>query len=239
MVPRIPEIDLISVMDRLDLKTNKYSLLAPIAEQYFLYLRIFTIVNYLAHIYLSFDNPQVSLGNFIADRVRGKDFQQYPAEVQQGILLHRAIDTFTDTHPIPRRSTKRLHSRYHHYSRVIVDIYYDHFLARLWEEYSEVSLAEFTQHFYALLQDNLRRLPVSIQHMSTFMIADNWLLNYREFEGLQRVFQGMNRRTSYKSGMDTAVEELELYYVDFEADFRPFFEDLVIFSRQKLQDLKT
>jgi acyl carrier protein phosphodiesterase len=122
---------------------------------------------------------------------------------------------------------------------VIVDIYYDHYLARLWEEYSEVSLEQFTQDFYTLLQDNLNWLPVSIQQMSSYMIADNWLLNYREFEGLQRVFQGMNRRTAYKSGMDTAVEELRLYHEDFEADFRPFFEDLVIFSRQKLQDLKT
>ena len=210
-----------------------------IVVQYILYLRIFTIVNYLAHIYLSFDDPQLSLGNFIADRVRGKDYLHYPERVQQGILLHRAIDTFTDSHTIPRASSKRLHSRYHHYSRVIVDIYYDHFLARLWAEYSEKPLEDFTHHFYTLLQDNLDWLPKAIQHMSSYMIADNWLLNYREFEGLERVFQGMNRRTSMKSGMDTAVEELELHYADFEAEFRPFFEDLIIFSREKLLLLKT
>ncbi len=210
-----------------------------IVVHYFLYLRIFTFVNYLAHIYLSFDDPQLSLGNFIADRVRSKDYLQYPAPVQRGILLHRAIDTFTDSHTIPRASSKRLHSRYHHYSRVIVDIYYDHFLARLWESYSQVPLEEFTQDFYALLQDNMAWLPQSIQRMSSYMMADNWLLNYREFEGLERVFHGMNRRTSMKSGMDTAVEELELYYADFEAEFRPFFEDLIIFSREKLLILKT
>jgi len=202
--------------------------------QYFLYLRIFTIVNYLAHIYLSFDDPQLSLGNFIADRVRGRDYLNYPKRVQQGILLHRAIDAFTDSHTIPRASSKRLHSRYHHYSRVIVDIYYDHFLARLWDNYSGIPLEDYTQDFYALLQDNLNWLPKSIEHMSSYMIRDNWLLNYREFKGLEQVFQGMNRRTSMKSGMDTAVEELELYYSDFEAEFKPFFEDLVIFSREKL-----
>lgn len=205
-----------------------------IGIQYFLNLLIFTIVNYLAHIYLSFDDPQLSLGNFIADKVRGRDYLNYPKRVQQGILLHRAIDTFTDSHTIPRASSKRLHSRYHHYSQVIVDIYYDHFLARLWENYSEIPLEDYTQGFYTLLQDNLEWVPTAIQHMSSYMISDNWLLNYREFEGLERVFHGMNRRTSMKSGMDTAVEELELYYADFEAEFRPFFEDLIIFSREKL-----
>lgn len=209
-----------------------------IRVHYFLYLRIFTSVNYLAHIYLSFDDPQLSLGNFIADRVRGKDYLQYPERVQQGILLHRAIDTFTDSHTLPRASSKRLHSRYHHYSQVIIDIYYDHFLARLWPGYSEKPLEDFTQHFYALLQDNMAWLPKSIQHMSPYMIADNWLLNYREFEGLQRVFEGMNRRTSMKSGMNTAVEELEMYYTDFESEFKPFFEDLIIFSREKTLLLK-
>ncbi|MGB5404519.1 ACP phosphodiesterase [Robiginitalea sp.] len=196
-------------------------------------------MNYLAHIYLSFGDPQLSLGNFIADRVRGKDYLNYPKRVQQGILLHRAIDTFTDSHTIPRVSSKRLHPRYHHYSGVIVDIYYDHFLARLWAEYSEVPLEDYTHNFYTLLKDNLDWLPRAIQHMSAYMIADNWLLNYRELEGLERVFQGMNRRTSMKSGMDTAVEELELHYSDFEAEFRPFFEDLIIFSREKLLLLKT
>jgi acyl carrier protein phosphodiesterase len=191
-------------------------------------------VNYLAHIYLSFDDPQLSLGNFIADRVRGRDYLKYPGRVQQGILLHRAIDAFTDSHTIPRASSKRLHSRYHHYSRVIVDIYYDHFLARLWDNYSKTPLEDYTEDFYGLLQDNLDWLPESIQQMSSYMISDNWLLNYREFEGLERVFHGMNRRTSMKSGMDTAVEDLEMYYPDFEAEFRPFFEDLIIFSREKL-----
>lgn len=196
-------------------------------------------MNYLAHIYLSFDDPEVTLGNFIADRVRGKDYLQYPSEVQHGLLLHREIDTYTDSHPIPRRSSKHLHSRYHHYSMVIVDIYYDHFLAKFWEEYSKVPLVEYTEDFYKLLQDNLDWMPEPIQHMSSYMISDNWLLNYGNFDGLERVFQGMNRRTKYKSGMDTAVEELDKYYGDFEADFRAFFEDLVIFSRQKLSFLKS
>ena len=207
--------------------------------QYPFYLLIFTTVNYLAHIYLSFGEPGVILGNFIADRVRGRTYLDYPPDVQHGLLLHREIDTYTDFHPIPRNSTRRLHGRYSHYSRVIVDIYYDHFLSKYWEEYSDTPLKQFTDEFYALVRQNFEWMPESIRHMASYMMADNWLLNYRDLGALRSVFQGMNRRTALKSGMDTAVEELELHYADFEGEFRAFFEDLVIFSRQKLIELKS
>ena len=87
-------------------------------------------MNYLAHIYLSNEEEEITLGNFIADGVKGKKYVQFPLGIQQGILLHRAIDSFTDAHPIVRKSTKRLHKKYGHYSGVIVDILYDHFLAK-------------------------------------------------------------------------------------------------------------
>jgi acyl carrier protein phosphodiesterase len=196
-------------------------------------------VNYLAHIYLSFGEPGVTLGNFIADRVRGKAYLEFPADVQHGLLLHREIDTYTDSHPITRSSSRRLHGRYRHYSRVIVDIYYDHFLSKHWEDYSPTPLGQFTTDFYALLRENIHWMPEPIRHMATYMMADNWLLNYRDLEALRSVFRGMNRRTALKSGMDTAVEDLEWHYADFEREFRMFFEDLVIFSRQKLTELKT
>ena len=88
-------------------------------------------MNYLAHIYLSNEEEEITLGNFIADGVKGKKYIQFPSGIQQGILLHRAIDSFTDTHPIVRKSTKRLHKKYGHYSGVIVDILYDHFNYKL------------------------------------------------------------------------------------------------------------
>lgn len=191
-------------------------------------------MNFLAHIYLSFDDPQITLGNFMADSIRGRDYQRFPSRIQKGVLLHRAIDTFTDTHPITRKSSKRLHSRYRHYSMVIVDIYYDHFLARNWDAYSDVSLEIFTENFYTLLEENLHLMPESVQRMSPYMITDNWLLNYREIDGIHRVLKGLNRRTGLKSGMDQAVEELTDFYGEFEAEFTAFFDELIIFSRQKL-----
>lgn len=194
-------------------------------------------MNFLAHIYLSFDDPQITLGNFMADSIRGRDYRKYPQQIQKGVLLHRAIDTFTDSHPITRKSSKRLHSRYRHYSMVIVDIYYDHFLARNWNSYSEVPLEKFTDNFYELLEENLHLMPETVQHMAPYMITDNWLLSYRELDGIHKVLKGLNRRTGLKSGMDQAVEELEGFYDEFQAEFTAFFDELIIFSRHKITTL--
>ena len=84
-------------------------------------------MNFLAHIYLSGDNDLIKIGNFMADGIRGRQYEKYPLEIQKGIILHRAIDTFTDAHPIFRQSTKRLHQNYHHYAGVIVDVFYELF----------------------------------------------------------------------------------------------------------------
>jgi len=105
-------------------------------------------MNFLAHIYLSGNNKNVTLGNFIADSIKGKKYQNFPKDIQTGILLHRAIDSYTDAHPVFKQSTKRLHKKYSHFSGVIVDIFYDHFLAKNWNDYSEIPLDTYTYNFY-------------------------------------------------------------------------------------------
>lgn len=190
-------------------------------------------MNYLAHIFLSFNNPEVTIGNFIADSVRGKKYKHLPVPVQKGIVLHRAIDTYTDAHPTVRKSTKRLHKNYSHYSGVIVDIFYDHFLAKNWTKYSTVPLPVFVDEFYDLLEDNLSILPLNVQRMMPYMITDNWILNYAKLEGIARVLEGMNRRTKNRSKMNFAIVDLEEHYDKFEKEFTSFFEELTIFSKQK------
>lgn len=191
-------------------------------------------MNFLAHIYLSFGDDEIAIGNFIADSIRGKKYRHLPTRIQKGVLLHREIDTFTDAHPIPRISSKRLHKNYSHYSRVIVDIFYDHFLAKNWGVYSEEPLDIFVNNFYDLLEDNYALLPDGVQHMMPYMIADNWLLNYAKMEGIGKVLNGMNRRTKNKSKMNFAIKDLEGHYELFEKEFTDFFEELIIFSKQKL-----
>ncbi|MGB5818022.1 MAG: acyl carrier protein phosphodiesterase [Saonia sp.] len=194
-------------------------------------------MNFLAHIYLSFDNDEITIGNFIADSIRGNKYKHLPKKVQKGILLHRAIDTFTDTHPTVRKSTKRLHKNYSHYSGVIVDIFYDHFLAKNWSDYSQVPLERFVESFYDLLEDNYNLLPEGVKRMMPYMIADNWIYNYSKMEGIGRVLNGMNRRTKNRSKMNFAIVDLEEHYDKFESEFTSFFEELIIFSKQKYKSL--
>ncbi|MFI8604287.1 ACP phosphodiesterase [Cellulophaga baltica] len=190
-------------------------------------------MNFLAHIYLSFDDNEITLGNFIADSIRGNKYKHLPERVQKGIKLHRFIDTFTDAHPTVRKSTKRLHENYSHYSGVIVDIFYDHFLAKNWSTYSDVPLEIFVDNFYDLLEDNYEILPDTTKHMMPYMIADNWIFNYSKLEGIGRVLNGMNRRTKNKSKMNFAILDLEQHYDEFEKEFTSFFEELVAYSKQK------
>jgi len=194
-------------------------------------------VNFLAHIYLSFDDPQITLGNFFADHIRANKYKHLPHKVQKGILLHREIDTFTDAHPIARQSSKRLHKNYSHYSRIIVDIYYDHFLAKNWERYSHKPLDNYVESFYDLLEDNYEILPVGTKRMMPYMITDNWLYSYAKLTGIARVLNGMNRRTKNKSKMNLAIIDLEEHYNDFENEFTAFFEELITFSKQKFNFL--
>lgn len=190
-------------------------------------------MNFLAHIYLSFGDDEITIGNFIADSIRGNKYKHLPDRIQKGILLHREIDTYTDAHPITRISSKRLHQNYSHYSRVIVDIFYDHFLAKNWKQYSDTPLDIYVDKFYDLLEDNITILPDGTKRMIPYMISDNWLLNYAKMEGIGRVLNGMNRRTNNKSKMNFAILDLEENYEAFELEFTDFFNELVVFSKQK------
>jgi len=194
-------------------------------------------MNFLAHIYLSNDNDLIKIGNFIADGIRGKHYQHLPEEVQKGIVLHRAIDTFTDSHPVFRESTKRLHERYHHYAGVIVDVFYDHFLAKNWSQYSTEKLDDFVERFYQTLRDNYDLLTERTQGMMPYMIQYNWLVNYQYKEGIARILLQMDQRTKNNSKMQYSIEELEIFYTLFEEEFTTFFEDLRVFAAQKLQEL--
>ena len=194
-------------------------------------------MNYLAHVYLSGDDDNLRIGNFIADSVKGKKFLNFPEPIQKGIVLHRAIDHYTDTHPIVTESVTRLFSRYSHYSRVIVDILYDHFLAKNWNHYSRQPLDKYTEEFYELLRENKTVLPKNVQRFMPYMFRDNWLLSYASIEGISKILDQMNYRTKGKSQMNLAVEELEIFYSEFEDEFTEFFADLITFSSEKIEEL--
>ncbi|MFH7005658.1 acyl carrier protein phosphodiesterase [Flavobacterium bizetiae] len=194
-------------------------------------------MNFLAHIYLSGDNDLIKIGNFMADGIRGKQFEHFPEEVQKGIILHRSIDTYTDSHDVFRQSTKRLHEKYHHYAGVIVDIVYDHFLAKNWTKYSDEKLDDFINRFYTSLHENYPVLTEKTQRIMPTMIQENWLSSYQTVEGINYILMQMDRRSKNLSKMQFAGNELVEFYSEFEQEFTLFFEDIKEHSKLKLLSL--
>jgi acyl carrier protein phosphodiesterase len=192
-------------------------------------------MNFLAHILLSGNNTNIMFGNFIGDFVKGNQLTQFPEEIQKGIIIHRFIDKYTDSHAVVLQSKLRLREKYHHYAPVIVDIYYDHFLAVLWHNYHEMPLLAFTENFYAQIGEMEHLLPDRAKGMMPFMIKDNWLYNYRTLTGIERVFMGMSRRSKFNSGMETATIELQAHYSLFQSEFEAFFPDLKYAVDQQLE----
>lgn len=188
-------------------------------------------MNFLAHLYLSGTEEQIQLGNFIADSVKGKSYLNFPEKVRQGILLHRSIDNFTDNHPIVEITKKRLRGSFHKYAPVISDIYYDHFLAKYWHEFSEINLENYASDFYEVLNKNKDILPERTLQMMPHLIKGNWLVSYRSVEGIHRVLSGMSRRTSFVSNMENAAEELNANYKLYEQEFRLFFPELIAHAK--------
>jgi len=184
-------------------------------------------MNFLAHLFLSPEEEEIVFGNFIADSVKGKVFETYSKRIQQGILLHREIDRYTDQHEVFLQSKNRLAPKYRMYSGVIVDIFYDHFLAKHWNNYSDKELKSFVSQTYLMLVNRFRILPPRSKRILPFMIAQNWLVNYSNLDDLRRVFRGMSRRTSNSSGMLNSVDDLEEHYELFENEFKLFFGDII------------
>lgn len=192
-------------------------------------------MNFLAHIYLSGEEDNlVKIGNFMADTVRGKQYLSFPEPIQKGILLHRQIDTFTDTNPTFRSSRKRLVPKFGHYSGVITDVFYDYFLAKNWNLYSDIRLEDYVQQFYELLECEKSKLNEHTIFIMQHMIKDNWLLAYASLEGMEKILYQMDRRTGFKSNMQYAIKPLIEHESVFESEFFSFFEDIRKFIAHQL-----
>ena len=190
-------------------------------------------MNFLAHVYLSGENNDIMIGNFIADHVKGNDIDDFRMEISRGIKLHRMIDDYTDHHPIFNQSKQRLSSTYRHYSGVLVDMFYDHFLAANWKDYCSENLYVYTRKKYRILMKNFLILPSETKKMLPFMMSTNWLASYKKLDFLQRALSGMAIRTPFKSGMENAVSDLKDDYDLYQAEFRSFFDEMMKFVQDE------
>jgi acyl carrier protein phosphodiesterase len=193
----------------------------------------FAGMNFLGHFYLSDHEAGLVVGNFIADFVKGSRYKEYPADIARGIVMHREIDTYTDSHPAARISKKRLFAKYRHYSSVIVDLFYDHFLAKNWQNYSKTPLEEYSRQIYQLIELRWDILPPASRYMFPYMKNHDWLVRYAKPEGIDRSLKGLARRTLHPSRMEEAAGDLLAWEQQFEEEFTEFFPDIVKLFKAK------
>ena len=147
--------------------------------------------------------------------------------IQKGIQLHFEIDAFTDSHEIVTKSKVRLRDHVGHYAPVVADIFYDYYLANHWNLYHKVPLEQFASAIYGVLQKWQTVLPEEVLQFLPAMRQENWLVNYGNFDGIKQTFEGMARRTSFQSNMESAVHVLKKEEEQFNEEFLTFFPQLI------------
>jgi acyl carrier protein phosphodiesterase len=194
-------------------------------------------VNWLAHVFLSEPDIEVRLGNLLADLVKGPARRGMGSAFLQGVQQHQAIDAFTDAHPIVHRSRARLDSNQYRYVRgILIDIFYDHFLAINWDCYCSQSLKSFTDDLYAEIQANSLQLPEPVRMAVDRLICEDLLGSYRHIEGIETCLRRVSRRLSARVGREFALEkgvsELQTHFDELASDFAAFFPLLQAYARE-------
>jgi len=196
-------------------------------------------VNYLAHAYLSFGVPDIAVGNLISDFVKGKKQLDYPETIRHGIILHRAIDTFTDAHPITGEAKRFFRADYGLYSGALVDIVYDHFLAVDPGEFPDAgSLRIFSRRTYDQVGSREALFPPHFARLFPYMRSQDWLYNYRLREGIYNSLHGLARRAAYMPDPGRAFQIFEIQYEGLKDCYYRFFPDLKNFASAELQRLQ-
>jgi acyl carrier protein phosphodiesterase len=184
-------------------------------------------MNYLAHIFLSGSDENVIIGNFIGDYVKGRDFNLYPPGIKQGILLHRRIDAFTDTHKIVHQSMRYFAPKYHKYAGIIIDILYDHFLANNWEKFSPLPLLEVKESLFICLKKYYALLPDRVQFFIPSFIKNDWIEIYSSVDGFLNVLLRMSNRTTLPDESEFAREIVHKYYIQLQSEFLTYFPEII------------
>lgn len=190
-------------------------------------------MNYLAHSFLSYQKTDLIIGNFIADSIRGNRFEGLTEGIVKGISLHRKIDVFTDPHPVFLTSKRRFSKDFDKYSGVLMDIFYDHYLAKNFSLYSPLSLQEHADSIYDLLKENYDYLPDHAKRFYGYMTDRNILFHYSSLTGIETVLKHLSNRIKNRFELQLAIPLLEKDYTEIEAEFFIFFDDLQAFCKQQ------
>lgn len=194
-------------------------------------------MNFLAHAYLSFDRPDILVGNMISDFVKGKQKLSFTMGIQKGIALHRDIDSFTDHHPATKAAADLFRPVYRLYGAAFVDVVYDHYLANDTRYFTEETLFDFSQQVYKTLDKQYEVLPPRYQQMLPYMKKQNWLFNYRTRSGIASSFEGVVRRAAYLTDSTAAFDIFQSNFTQLQDLYDQFFPDLRAYASGRLLQL--
>jgi len=184
-------------------------------------------MNFLAHLYLSGNDEEIMVGNILADRSKGLIKKNLSEGILKGIRLHHEIDKFTDNHPVVAITKKRLNPVFGHYAPVITDVFYDHFLASNWKDYSDIALEVFAKKCYTILRKYKKLFPFDFQFAFIYLRFRNLLVSYRTIEGIKFAFDRMSGRAVNSKNLHLAIDELKENYPLYEKEFHSFFKDAI------------
>lgn len=188
-------------------------------------------MNLVAHQYLSFDIRDIQVGNMLGEIVRGKNYLKYPPLLSLGILLHRNIDSFTDSHPLVKESTKIFQPEFGKFSPIIIDVVYDYFLIKNWETFSKVPFDQFTSQCYHIFQTDNFYFDEKLKKIIKIMIKNNWFKNYSTYEGIGITLQQLSNKTKFVIEMELALKDLYLNESLLEEHFLSFFPQIINFCK--------
>jgi acyl carrier protein phosphodiesterase len=188
-------------------------------------------VNFLAHAYLAGSSGHAIVGALMGDFVKGPLRDRYGTEITRALALHRRIDTYTDSHHVVRQSRRRVSPTRRRFAGILVDMFYDHFLARHWDEYNNMPLERFTARVYSALREHHALLPERLQNIAPRMAATDWLGSYRNVEAVGFALDRMGQRLKRGNALLRSSEELLANYDAFAADFHTFFPEVMRFAR--------
>ena len=180
-------------------------------------------MNFVAHQYLSFGNQSLQIGNLLGETVKGKQYLDFPDDIQKGILLHRSIDTFTDSHEIVKQSSSYFHETQHKFAPIIVDVIYDYFLIKHWNDFSDTPYQKFKLDCYQLFKNEYDTFPKKLQETIFYLLKYDWFENYSTIEGVQKTLKGIGSRAKFENNLHQIIPEFEQYYSMLEKDFLQFF----------------
>lgn len=190
-------------------------------------------MNYLAHLFLADDTPESLIGNLLGDFMKGAVKEQFSNSIQQGIELHRKIDSFTDSHPVVRNAKRLILLERRRYAGVLLDVFYDHFLAKYWTNYSSITLKYFSQKVYNILWKNQSILPDKLRQAVPKIIEQDWLNSYQEISGIELALNRLAHRARKGNLLAGGVDDLKAHYQEIDYSFKNFFPDLVIYVKSQ------